>query len=165
MKSLIVNTNPQNNWLSSNITAYLKSGEYNYNTGPIEAQNLPQDVISNFGQVVQYFLGLGAGEWSVTQVIAEQGFQYSSGHYETEVVTGENNLYDELGNLTGSEQVLYNKENYIEDYSKPTINLSVTDSLTANSSMQRTTYHNSQNFPQNVESGALFVWDFFKNNY
>jgi hypothetical protein len=97
---------------------------------------------------------LGAGEWSVTQVIAEQGFQYSSGHYETEVVTGENNLYDELGNITGSEQVLYNKENYIEDYSKPTINLSVTDSLTANSSMQRTTYHNSQNFPQNVESGA-----------
>jgi hypothetical protein len=69
MKSLIVNTNPQNNWLSSTITAYLKSGEYNYNTGPIEAQNLPEDVISNFGQVVQYFLGLGAGEWSVTQVI------------------------------------------------------------------------------------------------
>lgn len=165
MKSLIVNTNPQNNWLSSTITAYLKSGEYNYNTGPIEAQNLPEDVISNFGQVVQYFLGLGAGEWSVTQVIAEQGSQYSSGHYETSIVTGENPLYDENGSITGSEQVLYNKEQYIEDYSKPTINLSVTDALTANTSMQRTTYHNSSNFPQNVESGALFVWEYFKNNY
>lgn len=146
MKSLIVNTNPQNNWLSSIITAYLKSGEYNYNTSPIEAQNLPEDVINNFGQVVQYFLELGAGEWSVTQVIAEQGSQYSSGHYETSIVTGEDSLY-------------------IEDYSKPTINLSVTDALTANTSMQRTTYHNSSNFPQNVESGALFVWEYFKNNY
>lgn len=146
MKSLIVNTTPQNNWLSSTITAYLKSGEYNYNIGPIEAQNLPEDVVNNFGQVVQYFLELGAGQWSVTQVIAEQGSQYSSGHYETSIITDENPIY-------------------IEDYSKPTINLSVTDALTANPLMQRTTYHNSSNFPQNVKSGALFVWEYFKNNY
>jgi len=165
MKSLIVNTNPQNNWLSSTITAYSKSGEYNYNIGPISAQDLPEDVIYNFGQVVEYFLNLGAGQWTATQVIAEQGSQYSSGHYETEVVTGENSLYDEFGNITRSEQVLYNKENYIEDFSKPTLNLSITDALNSNKSMQRTTSYNSQNFPQNVESGTLFVWDFFKNNY
>jgi hypothetical protein len=165
MKSLIVNTNSQNNWLSSTITAYLKSGEYHYNAGPIEAQNLPEDVISNFGQVVQYFLGLGSGEWSVTQVIAEQGSQYSNGHYEILRITGENPLYDENGSITGSEEALYNEEQYIEDYSKPTINLSVTDSLTANTSMQRTICHNSNNFPQNVKSSTLFVWDYFKNNY
>lgn len=165
MKSIIVNTNPQNNWLSSTITAYLKSGEYNYNSQPISAENLPEDVINNFGQVVEYFLNLGAGEWSVTQVIAEEGSQYSSGHYETITVTGKNNLYDEFGNVTGSEQTTYAKEQYVEEISKPTLNLSVTDVLNSNKSMQRTINYNSQNFPLNVESGTFFVWNYFKNNY
>jgi hypothetical protein len=165
MKSLIVNTNPQNNWLSSNITAYLKSGEYNYNTGPIEAQNLPQDVISNFSQVVQYFLELGAGEWSVTQVIAEQGSQYSSGHYETSIITGENPLYDENLNITGVEITTHERENYVLDAIKPTLNLSISDKLNKNNLMQRTLIYNTKDFPLNIENNMFSIWNHFKENY
>ena len=165
MKSLIVNVSNENDWLSSNITAYLKSGEYYYNTDPIKVQNLPENVISDFSQVVQHFLELGAGEWSVTQVIAEQGSQYSSWHYETSIMTGENPLYDENLNITGLEITTQERKNYILDAIKPTLNLSISDKLNKNNLMQRTLSYNTKDFPLNIENNIFNIWNYFKENY
>jgi hypothetical protein len=76
-------------------------------------------------------------------------------------------LGEKIGQSIGSSIIdnMIERENYVLDAIKPTLNLSISDKLNKNNLMQRTLIYNTKDFPLNIENNMFSIWNHFKENY